>query len=298
MEKHFDVIVPVALNEALFVGKVLPYIRKNLVGAERVFILTNKRNFRFVSCLSKIDPQCEIIDENELVNGLNFQAVQDILNQKYQGKLKNRTGWYFQQFLKMGFALSEYATDYYLSWDADTVPLSQIIFFHGDNILYNPKREYNPAYFDTLKRLLGIEKLCKNSFISEHMMFSTEVMKEVIGRIMLSDVEGNTWFEKIINATDFNQSGRFEMFSEFETYGNYCENFYKNLYQPRYLNSFREAGFINGRFLNENRLRSMSFDLDTASFELHHSPPFPQKILFKVYLLYLRMIRFYASLIS
>ena len=64
MEKHFDVIVPVALNEALFVGKVLPYIRKNLVGAERVFILTNKRNFRFVSCLSKIDPQCEIIDEN------------------------------------------------------------------------------------------------------------------------------------------------------------------------------------------------------------------------------------------
>src|ERR1039457_5006296 len=38
-------------------------------------------------------------------------------------------GWYFQQLLKLQFAYFEPAEDYYLMWDADTVPLRSLRFF-------------------------------------------------------------------------------------------------------------------------------------------------------------------------
>lgn len=297
MTKKFDVVIPVAFSEAIFVGKVLPYIRKNLAGAERIYVLTSSRNMRFVKDLPKKDCRCILVDENKLLDGLNFQKIRQIIDNKYKGQVKQRTGWYFQQFLKLGFALSEFASDYYLSWDADTLPLAPISFFDEEgHILYNPKKETNQAYFDTLHNLLSLNKVSVHSFVSEHMLFSTVIVKELIADIMASEtVEGETWMERIINATNYEKCKCDEMFSEFETYGNYCVAKYPNLYMPRHLNSFREAGYINGRFLNKSRLKTMSFDLDTASFELHHSPPFPQKLLFKVYLCYLKIIQLYLS---
>lgn len=294
---NYDVIIPVAFNEALFIGKVLPYIRKNLVGAERVYVLTNSRNMRFVKDLPKKDSRCILIDEDQLLEGLTFKSIRTALEKNYKGQVKQRTGWYFQQFLKLGFALSEYASDYYLSWDADTLPLAPISFFDEEgHILYNPKKETNQAYFDTLHNLLSLEKVSEHSFVAEHMLFSTSIVKELISDIMASNtVEGDTWVERIINATDYEKCRCDEMFSEFETYGNYCMVKHPGLYIPRHLNTFREAGFINGRFLNASRLKTMSFDLDTASFELHHSPPFPQKIIYKMYIYYLRILKFYTS---
>lgn len=297
MARKYDVIIPVALNEALFVGKVLPYIRKNLLGTGRIFILTNSKNLRFVRELPQKDSNCQLIDEDHLIEGLSFQKVRQIIDKKYHGQVKQRTGWYFQQFLKLGFALSDYASDYYLSWDADTLPLAPITFFdEGGHILYNPKKETNHAYFVTLRNLLSLEKVSEHSFIAEHMMFSTAIVKELIADIMASDtVEGDTWMERIINATNYEKCRCDEMFSEFETYGNYCAVKHPGLYIPRHLNTFREAGFINGRFLNESRLKTMSFDLDTASFELHHTPPFPQKLIHKVYLVYMKLMKLYIS---
>ncbi len=295
MCKKFDIIIPVALNEALFVTKALPYLRKNLMGAERIFLITNNRNFRFLREEPKKDSKCVLIDENALVEGLNFSVVKALLQEKYNGLLQPRTGWYFQQFLKMGFALSQYASDYYLSWDADTLPLSPISFFDGSHILYNPKREFHQPYFDTLKKLLGIDRGVDHSYIAEHMMFSVDIMREMVSDISNTSVPGDNWVQKIINSTDISMSKSCEMFSEFETYGNYCALKYPGLYKPRHLNTFREAGFINGRFLNESRLKTMSFDLDTASFELHHSPPFPQKLIHRLYCIYLRLMKFYVD---
>ena len=44
------------------------------------------------------------------------------------------------------------------------------------------------------------------------------------------------------------------------------------------MNTFREAGYICGRKISENKLRIMSFDLDTASFEMGHAPMFPYNL--------------------
>ena len=173
----------------------------------------------------------------------------------------------------MAFARSQFARDYYLSWDADTLPLSTIDFFINDNILFNPKKEYHENYFRTINKLLGLEKVYADSFISESMMFKVDIVEELLDRI---DQVGNgveDWIERIISACDFLDGE--PSFSEFETYGTYCCHKYPGLYISRYLNTFREAGMICGREISETQLFDMSFDLDMASFEKRHSPFFP-----------------------
>ena len=61
------------------------------------------------------------------------------------------------------------------------------------------------------------------SYIAEHMMFNKNVMTEMLGDIEKSPIYGDSWYEKIINATD---STNVNSFSEFETYGNFCLNHY------------------------------------------------------------------------
>ena len=44
------------------------------------------------------------------------------------------------------------------------------------------------------------------------------------------------------------------------------------MYATQVLNTFRKAGYIAGRFISDRKLNYMSFDLDTASFELGDYP--------------------------
>ncbi len=69
-----------------------------------------------------------------------------------------------------------------------------------------------------MERLTGQGKSVDFSFIAEHMIIDVAIMQELIRRIEQSTVDGDTWYEKIINATD---SAEDQAFSEFETYGTY-----------------------------------------------------------------------------
>lgn len=107
-------------------------------------------------------------------------------------------------------------------------------------------------------------------------MFSKKIVVQMLQDIEKSDTQGSSWFEKIISSCDLNSS--LPSFSEFETYGTYCYVNYPQLYKPRHLNTFREAGYICGRNISDKKLRIMSFDLDTASFEMQHEPMFPYNL--------------------
>ena len=89
-----------------------------------------------------------------------------------------------------------------LSWDSDTIPLNNISFFKDGKPLFTMKQEYNKPYFDTLKKILNLEKSVDFSFIAEHMMFNKDIMNEMLNKINLSKVHGQDWIEKILNACD------------------------------------------------------------------------------------------------
>lgn len=63
--------------------------------------------------LESLPDNAKLLDENKLVDGLDFASVRKGVKEHLG---LNLTGWYFQQFLKMAFALTEYAKDEYLVW--------------------------------------------------------------------------------------------------------------------------------------------------------------------------------------
>lgn len=280
MENSFDVIIPVAGKDANFVHKVTYHIREHLLGAEIIYIITNKKYFKKIEHSLKNQRDIIIIDENNLVEDLTFDHLKNLI--------KNYTtstspGWFFQQFLKYGFALTKYAKQYYLSWDADTIPISDIHFFESGQPLFTRKYEYNDNYFKTIEKIIGLKKTVSYSFIAEHMLFNSEIVKELLAVISRCNVPGNTWFEKIIRAGDYKHA--YPPFSEFETYGTYVTTTYPELYKTRQLNTFRRGGLIRGRLISDKMLKRLSIDIDTISFEMRDEPPFPYNIPNKLWFL-------------
>lgn len=282
-EYTYDIIVPIATKDVFILKKNIQFIQCNLKNHNNIYIITHKKNFKIISSYLK-EKNCYLINEEEILGGLSFK---NLLKYTTPRNLQFVNGWYYQQFLKLGFALSKYANEYYLSWDADTIPLREIHFFKSKHPLFTMKKEFHHAYFDSIKNLLHIEKIEPESFIAEHMLFKTSIVKELINTISHSAIQGENWIQKIINSLDLSDSPL--AFSEFETYGTYCMNYYPDLYKTRHLNTFRSGGLIAGRFISNKKLRNISFDTDTISLELKDFPIFPLNIIHYFYCKWLNL---------
>lgn len=273
-----DIVICLASKDYKIVKKVIRECNRHLLqqSADTIYIITNRQNNRFFSQRWREKCHVRLLDEDKLVDGLCFGNVRQALVEHFDGGVNIYTGWYFQQFLKIGFALSEYAKDEYLIWDSDTIPLRELTFKDSEKYLFTVKTECHKPYFITTQKLLGIGKLYDRSFIAEHMPISTRIMRELIDQMEQSDVEGKAWWQKIINAT----SGCDEQaFSEFETYGNYCVKYHPDVFSTRPLITMRTAGMLFGRGVTRRQLALLTrMEYDTASFELRDIPAFPRNI--------------------
>lgn len=271
-----DIVLLVGTRDCFIAKKAIPYIKKNLL-ATNIYLITDIRNKRFFTEQFLEANNIVVIDENSLISGLTFDKIAFYMKKRVEWK---NYGWYFQQFLKMGFALSSYAKKNYLVWDADTFPLKPLCFIEDKKYLITPKTEYHKPYFKTIHKLIGLDKIVDYSFIAEHMLIDVDIMNEMISAITQSNVLGETWYEKIINALDEKEESRLSKFafSEFETYGTFCIKYYPEFFITRELKTFREAGKLYGRGVTSVQLQLLSEEYDTASFEARYAPPFPKNI--------------------
>ena len=208
------------------------------------------------------------LNEEELVAR---QPVVDLIKARAEAiddemPTKVRPGWYYQQFLKMAFH-KICDSEYYMSWDMDTVPLRPHDMFDAEGRpIFDIKNEFFPGYFDTLEKLLGLKKSMKMSFVSEHMIFKTEYMRELINAIEGSLADGSGFWEKIINSIDdmYITYG----FSEFETYGTFVTDRHPEAYSMRRFASFRRGSwFVKEQDVTEDDLVWLAKDYDAVSFE-------------------------------
>ena len=287
-----DVVICLSAKDHHIVKTNIKCIRKYLQSDEEyIYIISNVKNKIFFSKKWLTRLHVIFIDEDRMVEGLSMQAVRSVMEKHFT--CQKYPSWYLQQFLKMGFALSRYATMQYLIWDSDTIPLHQLSYYENGRYLFTVKEENHTPYFDTTERLLGFRRLAGFSFIAEHMPIDVDVMKELIHAIACSDVDGDLWFEKIINAT----SGKDQQaFSEFETYGNYCMAHHPVIFKSRCLRTLREAGLLFGRAVRKGDLKRLAMmNFDTASFEIRHKPRFPQIIFYwldRIQLALMRRLKF------
>lgn len=99
------------------------YIHRN-IESDNIYLITDKHSFGFFSKRFRSRYNISLIDEEEIV--ADRRQLEAIAGRHFT--CEYRFGWYYQQFLKMEFARSRYAKDYYLIWDSDTIPLNPVSF--------------------------------------------------------------------------------------------------------------------------------------------------------------------------
>ena len=242
--------------------KFLPIDRIVFVGPESLLPLieNDKANDIFSN------HSVEFINETSLLDIDSLRPVFNSLITTENNLKPTAINWYYQQFLKMSYALICKST-YYLCWDSDTLPLRKIeMLCPNGKPYFDIKSEHNEVYFKTIERLFGFGKIIEKSFVSELMLFKVDLMKEMISEIEQSKFNGDRFYEKILYAVgseNLNQG-----FSEFETFGSWVGVRHSSEYMLRNWNSFRNTNFfVDISNVSEEDLNWLAKDFDAATFE-------------------------------
>ncbi len=212
------------------------------------------------------DERTEFVDEEKLYSGMTKQRVRDLV--VAGGGHFTRSNWYFQQFLKMAYAL-KCQEESYLIWDADTIPLRKIDFFQDGKPQFSYCEEYFPDYYNTIEKIFDgrMKKASDKCFIVEHMVILKSYMEEMLQRICENDkLEGKYFYEKILSAVD-REAMKGSGFSEFETFATYMLTEHAGVYGMRKLKACRYGLVIVGTEMDKAKEEWLSRDLDTISFE-------------------------------
>lgn len=222
-------------------------------------------------------PKTEIGEFEKITPSVFTIIPQENLGVSYREPLKSavygagnpsRYGWYLQQFYKIE-ALLNCDRDLGIIWDADCVPLQRIpILDESSKIIYmDVSNEYNPPYFEVIRRLFGFERVQKQCFVIPAFPFWSKWAAEFAGDFG-DKSPGMTWWQAIIDKTDLSlPSG----FSETETLGTWVANRHNDSWTS-VSGKWERRGqrrFGYARNFSVKKLRKVTRDseLDIVSFE-------------------------------
>ena len=155
----------------------------------------------------------QFVDEREVFGfgpkDLNLQI------QNADGSQSNRSGWLFQQLIKLSGRVG--TCQHYLCIDADHVLIRPHVFLTQDNktVFYMSYEEHQP-YYDNIHRLLPNLVLDKLSYVDHKMLFDKQQVERL--HQALTQGTGLSWTDVVLKSYD---RSSFAGFSEFELYGNF-----------------------------------------------------------------------------
>ena len=248
-----DVVIMATEKNLALLATVVAFCKAN-VGPAAIYVVASSSMQSYIEAIS----DAEFVDEDTICTDLNYQRVADLIEARVG--VRERAGWYFQQFLKMAWS-ARCRDGCYIVLDADTIILNKIAYEEDGKYCFIPKVEYHEPYFATIERLFrgDIYKKADFSFIAENMIIDRAVMQN-------SEIRGEHFFEKIINAIgedDLLRSG----FSEFETYGNYIYIKYPERIKIRAVRTMRESMQIIGGHPSPEQLEWAAKDYDVIAIE-------------------------------
>ena len=192
-------------------------IRK-FIRAERYEVIVPSQYIRIFESLS--DTGWVVIDEEKFATEFSI----DYVKKKMPNGKESRAGWYYQQLLKLHALINSGPDENrLLIWDADTVPLKPLQFFHGDKAVYFSGSEYHKPYFKTTKKLINLDKSVECSFIAQCFPAYSTWVQEFKHYVEVTHQK--CWFDAILDCSDLSElSG----FSEYETLGTFFVNRFKD----------------------------------------------------------------------
>lgn len=131
------------------------------------------------------------------------------------GRVVHRSGWFFQQLIKLSGAVG--TCEHYLCIDADHILVSPHTFLTEDGrTVFYMSHEMHEPYYRNIRSFFPQLALADLSYVDHKMLFSKRQL-QVLHR-SLEAATGKPWVQAILDGYDRTQvSG----FSEFELYGNF-----------------------------------------------------------------------------
>ena len=265
----YPCIIPTVEKDFIRIRKHLPLLFEKLPISEIIFIGPSNIKPKADEYLENLDlnESVSYIDENDVISTTKvLEAYRKRYSELFGSNEKANAssfGWYYQQFLKLGFS-NICKSEYYLTWDSDTLPMRNIEMFNSDGVpFFDIKPELQESYFKTINNLFGFGKTIEKSFVTEHMIFKCDFVKEMINQIEQKN-DGKPFYEAIFSAIENFKLG----FAEFETYGTWVSMYHTYEYRLRNWKSLRNTSFmVDMNNLTEDDIKWLSEDYDAASFE-------------------------------
>lgn len=153
---------------------------------------------------------CRFVDETTV---LGYDARS--LEVKAGPEGKDRSGWIFQQLLKLSGRVGE--SRYFLTLDSDHILLRPHTFLtrEGKTLFYG-SRECHQPYYENIERLMGFRPESPLSYVAHKMLFDREQLAAL--RAEVERRHGMPWDRAIVASLD---RRHLSAFSEFELYGNW-----------------------------------------------------------------------------
>ena len=209
-----NVIIDVAICCINKDSKILPHCIKSLrnfvkhkIGDIYLIAPVNSIEIRKIAASEK----CVFIDESKVIDIKKNEI-------KYAVKGLDRSGWIFQQLLKLHVDLISKRKNTFII-DADTILTRPKSLIHKGKTILNFSDEYHLPYQKTLNRLLKNKKTMSISFVSHMMVIDNKKLKQL--RAKIKSITNKTFIESILDNLDTNEMS---CFSEYELYANYILN--------------------------------------------------------------------------
>lgn len=231
----FDIIIPLGPNDLNKIEIMFNNTKKNIIGYNKIYIITNKNNFDKLEKYENIN----LIDEDIFDFNMNY------INSLKNNTDKKRSGWYFQQLIKLyaSFYIQELLPNY-LVIDSDTNFLKPTKFFNDSIPLYNFGTENHKPYFTHMQKIHpSLYKKSNVSGICHHMMFQKNIIQQLF---YLVESYHNKKFYEIFLENVLNNEWSGSGASEYELYFNYLHLYHTNKFK------IRELKWTNASGLNNN----------------------------------------------
>ena len=178
-----------------------------------------------------------------------------------------RKNWQFQQHLKL---FQDVTSDWYLTFDCDTIVNRKLSFYDGEKpIYYQGMDQTFPPYFTHMGRMINLEKIKgSRSFVADMNFIYRPFIREMLER---NSYTKESFIKKSQSITD-----KYCCMGEPELYGTYCFCYHPDFYvikqlkqapfQGRPHNGIGDVVWSEAEIL-ENIEKHKSVDCDT--FSLH-----------------------------
>jgi hypothetical protein len=218
-KQDFDLFIPVAPKDEIKLLYVIEHANKHLKH-KKIFVcsphnITNK-----------------ITDSN--ITYINDKDILDVPDRSF---ISFRPNWIYQQFLKLFFNQGE--SEYYFALDADTIITKPLPLFENEHPIwyYGWKQNHFP-YFLFNKKFFNLDKSLNHTGIGDLGLFNKKIIQTFLS------YTGTQTPIQLLKTVGPKTNVVFH-FSEYETYANFCNTYYTDLYIFKHLEQQNSGRDIN-----------------------------------------------------